>query len=125
MGEERVAHWIEELNLYIGSQGKDPYESHYYTIQVWERRAKTKAAPSPTSPTRGEATAAQRAADSILSALTDPTNRIMPSFEEKTKAALFAVLTKRHIKWPELFEMRHDTTYMEEIHAEIAKEYKP
>ena len=123
LGKEKTEWWIDELNLALGSKG-DPYMSHYYTIMNWARRSKTSPRPpSVVSHPSSEADAA-RAADRIISALRDPANKILPSFEEKTKAALFAVLTRRRIRWPELFEMRHDTTYMEEIHADIIKEYK-
>lgn len=121
LGKEKTEWWIDELNLAIGSKG-DPYISHYYTIQNWARRAKN-AAPSPTSPSRGEATASRRAADKVLEELKHPSNNTMPSFEPRTDAAIRTIMIKRKTRWSDLREMRHDTTYMEEIHADVMKEY--
>lgn len=118
LGPDGAADWIEDLNDYLGSKG-DQYKSHYWTIRNWTRRAgKTAAATA-----AGNARLAARAADRVIEALRDPANKTMPQFEPRTRAAVFAVLTRRRIRWPELHEMRHDTTYMEEIRGEIAREY--
>jgi hypothetical protein len=42
LGKAELESWIVKLNGYIGSIEKDPYASHYYTIQNWARREKEK-----------------------------------------------------------------------------------
>ncbi|MCK9420236.1 MAG: hypothetical protein M0R70_12740 [Nitrospirae bacterium] len=134
MEEKQVLHWIQELNLYIGSHGKDPYESHYYTIQVWERRAKAgktkdpRLDPSGAGFRRGTRDAgAKYAADRIIEELKNP-QESMPRREgnEKVWSAIYAVCIARKTTWPKLQAcLKENPDEEAKIHAEIVKEYKP
>lgn len=99
LGKVRAEQLIDDLNLYIGSKG-DSYESHYYTIQCWARRAAAKASPSPTSPARGEAATAQRDADRVIELLKDP-SAYMPD-DPNIRSALHAMLIAQKLNWPKL-----------------------
>jgi hypothetical protein len=123
LGQAATDSWIEELNGALGQHGYD-YASHYWTIRNWSR--KKAAAVKPKDDGRGTRDAgadAQRAADRVIEALRDPANKYRPDFDERTKLAIHSVCLKRKTVWPDLHEMRHDTTYMEEIHAAIVAEY--
>jgi hypothetical protein len=119
LGQAATDNWIEELNGALGQHGYK-YESHYWTIRNWARK---KAQSSP-SPEKAKSTAAISAADEVIEALKFPANRTMPQMEEKIKEALFSVMRKRKMNWFDLRDKRHDGTFMEEIHADIVKEYK-
>jgi hypothetical protein len=121
LGKEETERLIEELNLYLGQSEKNQrkYDSHYYTIQVWARRA----GKSTFQAIAGDVVAAKKAADRVIEALKDPANKTMPTFDQKTTQAAFAVMRKRMTRWPDLREMRHDGTYLEEIHAAIREAY--
>ncbi len=117
-GKDEANRWIEELNGALGQHGYK-YESHYWTIRNWTRRA------GKTTVTRIESNAilAKKAADRVIEALKDPANKTMPDFDAKTRTTVYAMLQRRRTTWPMLREMRHDGTYMEEIHAEIVKAF--
>ena len=123
IGKDQTERWIEELNLYIGSKG-DPYESHYYAIQVWAKRAATKK----TSATeiKGFGSEARRAADRVIDALRDVTKRLMPDFnDDRTKAAVISLLKTRRTTWPLLHdECREEPDAVSVFREEFLKEYK-
>lgn len=97
LGERETERWIDELNLYLGSKG-DKYESHYYTIQVWARRA------GKTTVTKiaEDQTAAKRAADTVLDALKHPAHKSMPEFTPVAHQAAYTALARMGLSWPEL-----------------------
>jgi hypothetical protein len=121
LGPEKLSYWIQELNGYIGSKGKDPYESHYYTIQNWARRTGAKA--------KGDGkgtrdTEANREADRVIEALKDPRNTSRPSFDEKTRDACIALHAKHKWTWPMLYAfIRDGRLQADEIRAEFLKVY--
>lgn len=124
-GADATAAWIEELNDGIGQHGYK-YESHYYTILNWARKRLAAASPSPTSPTRGEATAsaAERAAVLVLDTIQDRTKDYLPDFDAKTRAAIVAVMQARGYGWRFLrMRVQEDRNELDAIKAEIIRAY--
>ncbi len=117
LGKEAVENWIAELNLYIGSKG-DKYESHYYTIQVWARRAgQATAAKVPPKPT------ASAVADRLIMLLKEP-DSYMPE-DPDIRPALQAMLLEMRLNWPRLRMLLKEEPALEaKIRAEFLKAYK-
>ncbi len=119
LGRDQTEKWIDELNLYLGSKG-DKYESHYYTIQCWARRAAAKAAPL--SPALIQKCDGAKAADRVIELLRDPT-AYMPE-DPKIRPALHAMLIAWRLDWPKLrMRLKTGTLTAAEIREEFLKAY--
>ena len=117
LGKEATDNWIVSLNLYIGSKG-DKYESHYYTIQVWARKAAAKQ--GTVIAAKAEASEAGRAADRVIELLKNPQGQL-PTADEKVKLAVYVMLRAMQMNWPRLrFHLKDDPT----IEARIREEFK-
>ncbi len=121
LGAEALAFWLEELNDYLGQSEKNrrKYDSHYHTIRSWARR---KGFNRSNSSNRSN-DEAQRAADRVIEALRDPANKYRPSFDERTVRALYTAQLKRQARWSDMHEKRHDQAFLEELRADIIKNY--
>ena len=112
LGKDETEKWIDELNLYLGSKG-DKYESHYYTIQCWARRAGKTTEPL----------AANRAVDQVIKLLKDHT-AYMPE-DPKIRPALHAMLIAHKLNWPRLRELLKENPAREaRIREEFLKVYQ-
>lgn len=100
LGKAEADRWIEELNGALGQHGYQ-YESHYWTIRNWARRAKAKTgSQGPAAGSRGSE--AQRALDVVIEALKNPNHKYMPEFTATAAQAARTALARMGLNWPEL-----------------------
>ena len=116
MGQAELDRWILELNGALGQHGYK-YESHYYTIQNWARRAgKNRSIVLNSSSSEG-------AADRVIELLKDPQGQL-PTSEEKVKLAVWTMLRSLHMTWPLLrFRLKENPTIEARIREEFLKAY--
>ena len=125
LGKDATDKWIVELNLYIGSKG-DPYESHYYTIQVWARRAAEKKTKGEVKVMKDEkeinhgntVPSVQRTADRFLEALKG--RDTMGALDSDVRAAVYALMKKRNVNWPLL---RHRVLADPQLEEKVREEF--
>jgi hypothetical protein len=98
LGRDATEKWIDELNLYIGSKG-DKYQSHYYTIMMWARRAKRSAECGVRNKSK---TQAEMAVELVIEALKHPRHQAMPEFTPQAHRAAYTALLRMGLSWPEL-----------------------
>lgn len=111
LGKEATDKWIEELNGGIGQHGYK-YESHYWTIRNWARRAGAKK-------TTVTSDARLVAWMGVLELLKHPTAG-MPTQPEPLRQALYNLLLARKMNW---FQLKTLLASRPELEPEIRKEF--
>lgn len=94
-----------------------PYPASWLRGRRWEDEIAIQS--SALSPS----TAATRAADKVIEALKDPQST-MPTTDEKTRTALYTMLTKNKSTWPRLrCHLKEEVVQEADIRAEFLREY--
>jgi len=118
---EGAAHWIEELDDYLGLSEKNrrKYDSHYHAIRRWARLEAKKTGAG--TGTQASSEKCARAADRFLADLKECNS--WPNMTEEIRAIVYAVLRKQQKTWPALKKaLLDDPTIADQLRSEFLTE---